>query len=101
MRLDILLAHGGVYADLDTVFVNPLPERLFHERFVLGREHDVPASPAGGVALPSLCNALIMAEPGAEFARLWRGRMHVPPSTAPGRDTRPCCHARSPMSTRR
>ncbi len=74
VRLDVLLEHGGVYADLDTIFVRPLPERLFAERFVLGREDDVPCD-GTATAAPSLCNALIMAERGAEFARLWRARM--------------------------
>lgn len=74
LRLDLLLEHGGVYADLDTIFVRPIPDRLFTERFVLGREDDVPCATTGA-ARASLCNALILAEPGAEFGRLWRSRM--------------------------
>ena len=29
VRLDALIAHGGVYADIDTLFVHPVPARLF------------------------------------------------------------------------
>lgn len=74
IRLEKVLAHGGVYADIDTLFVNPFPARLFEERFVLGREGDVVPSP-GEPPRPSLCNAVIMAEPGAEFGRLWLEEM--------------------------
>ena len=74
IRLEQLLSTGGVYADIDTLFVNPFPERLWEERFVLGREADVSPGP-GQPARPSLCNALIMAEPDAEFGRLWLAEM--------------------------
>jgi hypothetical protein len=75
LRLKILLEHGGVYADMDTLFVNPLPVYLFDQQFVLGEERPVEREP-GGAPMPSLCNALIMAAPGAEFARLWLKRMY-------------------------
>lgn len=71
VRLDALIQHGGVYADIDTLFVRPLPDALFHHPFVLGREGDI-ADPATGVARPSLCNAFILSAPGAAFARTWR-----------------------------
>jgi hypothetical protein len=74
VRLEKLLDAGGVYADIDTVFVNPLPRRLFQEPFVLGREADIVDERTGRSA-PSLCNALILAEPGAAFGRLWLDRM--------------------------
>ena len=76
IRLDALLAHGGVYADMDTLFVRPLPEALFQKPFVIGREHDVTDGPAE-TPRPSLCNALLMAEPGAAFARHWRQAMET------------------------
>jgi hypothetical protein len=75
VRLDALIAHGGVYADVDTVFVNPIPRHLFDEPFVLGREDDI--QEPDGTSRRSLCNAVIMAEPGAEFARRWRARMET------------------------
>jgi len=73
IRLDALIEHGGVYADIDTLFVNPIPEALFHAPFVLGREDDI-QDPSTGRVRPSLCNAFTLSEPGAEFARLWRDR---------------------------
>jgi glycosyltransferase involved in cell wall biosynthesis len=74
VRLDALLAHGGVYADIDTIFVRPFPEELFAHQFVIGREAAVRDEQSGELR-PSLCNALMMAEPGAQFARAWRERM--------------------------
>lgn len=74
IRLERLLEQGGVYADIDTIFVHPIPETLWRQPFVLGREGDVVAAP-GQPPQPSLCNALIMAEPGAAFGRLWLAEM--------------------------
>jgi hypothetical protein len=73
VRLQILL-QGGIYADMDTLFVRPLPQHLFECACVMGLERldsSAPASSAGG----SLCNAFIMAEPGSAFIRLWLERM--------------------------
>jgi hypothetical protein len=74
VRLERLLEHGGVYADLDTIFVNPFLSELWDQLFVLGKEGDVVPAP-GEAPHPSLCNAVIMAEPGAEFGRLWLRQM--------------------------
>jgi hypothetical protein len=75
IRLKILLEHGGVYADVDTIFVNPLPAELFDEQFVIGEEDPVLDE---GESTPheSLCNAFLMAAPGAEFAQRWLERMY-------------------------
>jgi hypothetical protein len=73
LRLSILLDEGGVYADMDTLFINPLPAHWFAKPFVLGEEAPLPG--ADGVLRPSLCNALIMARPAATFARRWLERM--------------------------
>jgi hypothetical protein len=73
LRLSILVDEGGVYADMDTLFVNPLPARWLAQPFVLGEEAPLPG--ADGVLRPSLCNALIMAQPEAAFARRWLARM--------------------------
>ena len=73
IRLDILAAHGGVYADMDTLFVQPLPQRLFRHEFVIGEEAPLPGP--DGVLRPSLCNALMLARPGAAFPVRWRSRM--------------------------
>ncbi|MGO9821964.1 MAG: glycosyltransferase [Solirubrobacteraceae bacterium] len=74
IRLDALLAHGGVYADIDTIFVSPFPTDLFEAPFVIGREPAVRDERSGELR-PSLCNALMMAERGAPFANAWRERM--------------------------
>jgi glycosyltransferase involved in cell wall biosynthesis len=74
IRLDALLARGGVYADIDTIFVRPFPRELFTAPFVIGREAPV-RDEGSGELRPSLCNALMMARPGARFARVWRDEM--------------------------
>jgi Glycosyltransferase sugar-binding region containing DXD motif len=74
IRLDALIEHGGVYADLDTIFVRPFPPELFHAPFVIGTEIPV-ADELTGEWRPSLCNAVLMSEPNAQFARAWRDRM--------------------------
>lgn len=75
IRLKVLLRHGGVYADIDTLFVRPLPERLYERPFVIGEENAVvPLS--GRQPEASLCNALLMAPPGSIFAREWLVRMY-------------------------
>jgi hypothetical protein len=74
-RLEIVAEHGGIYADMDTLFVAPLPERFFQQSFILGRETadwSAAARAAGG----SLCNAWMMGEPGAPFARHWLARTY-------------------------
>jgi len=73
LRLSILLEEGGVYADMDTLFVKALPARWLDEPFVIGEQEPVPG--ADGVLRPSLCNAVMIAQPGAEFARTWLARM--------------------------
>lgn len=74
IRLDALIEDGGIYADIDTLFIRPLPESLFDHSFVIGREADV-VDEVDGSLRPSLCNALMMAEPGSEYARQWRAQM--------------------------
>jgi len=74
IRLDALIKHGGVYADMDTLFVRPFPDDLFEAPFVIGREPRV-VDERSGELRSSLCNALLMAERGAHFARQWRDRM--------------------------
>jgi hypothetical protein len=74
IRLERLLERGGIYADIDTLFVSPFPAELMEKPFVLGREGDLPRPGSDALQL-SLCNALIMAEPGAEFGRMWLDEM--------------------------
>jgi len=74
IRLDALIELGGVYADIDTLFLRPLPEDLYCEQFVIGEEDPVRDERTGEVR-PSLCNAVLISAPGAGFARAWRARM--------------------------
>jgi hypothetical protein len=71
IRLDALIEDGGIYADIDTLFVAPFPEEFFAAKFVLGREDDVRDGLTGEVR-PSLCNALLLSEPRSLFAVTWR-----------------------------
>jgi len=71
LRLEILIAEGGTYADMDSLFLRPFPQNWRSLSCIMGRERP-PAVP--GVE-GSLCNALIAAEPGAPFCRLWLDRM--------------------------
>lgn len=66
-RLRILLDEGGIYADIDTLFLRPLPTEWRKRRFILGREKAPAPAAEGG----SLCNAWIASAPGAEFCRRW------------------------------
>lgn len=75
IRLEVLDEEGGVYADIDTLFVNPMPAELFGYDFVLGSEGEM-QDPAGGGSYESLCNALILARPGARFGRRWLEDMY-------------------------
>ncbi len=74
VRLDALIEFGGIYADIDTVFVRPIRADLFRAPFVIGRESPV-RDERTGIVKPSLCNALMMAEPHSRFASVWRERM--------------------------
>ena len=73
IRLQVLLESGGIYADMDTLFVQSLPARLFQHDFVLGEEPPLPDKL--GILHPSLCNAVIMSRPAARFAATWLERM--------------------------
>ena len=67
-RLQILEEQGGIYADIDTLFVRSIPDEWLSADFILGRERPPPAAGKGG----SLCNAWIASKPGAEFCQRWR-----------------------------
>ncbi len=70
LRLDILIEHGGVYADIDSLFVGAYPDDLYRHECVLGEEP--PFTGANGILHPSLCNAVIVAQPQSRFLRRWR-----------------------------
>ena len=74
IRLEKLLETGGVYADIDTLFVTPYPAGLFAKPFVLGREDPIRCTKTGEMK-QSLCNALIFSRPRSAFCRLWFEKM--------------------------
>jgi hypothetical protein len=76
VRLDVLAEHGGLYADIDTVFVSPPPDDFWESAAVIGREADV-FDPRTERLRPSLSNALLMAEPGAAFVTRWRAQIEA------------------------
>lgn len=71
LRLEILIAEGGFYADMDTLFVRPLPDAWADRSCILGRETPPPEAQGAG----SLCNAWIGARKGSAFLELWLASM--------------------------
>jgi hypothetical protein len=74
IRLEKLYEHGGIYADLDTIFVHKMPDDLYTKPFVMGHEVDFYDKETGQTK-PSLCNAFLMSQKGAEFANIWLKEM--------------------------
>lgn len=68
VRLDALIRHGGIYVDIDTVFVRRFPEALRSRAFVAGREVDLNGQPSVG-------NAALAGEANSAFAHRWRAAM--------------------------
>lgn len=75
-RLEALEAYGGVYADMDTLFVAPLSEAFFELPFVMGKERLDGARASAQEVGGSLCNAWMMGEPGAAFVGHWLERLY-------------------------
>jgi len=73
VRLEKLVERGGIYADIDTLFVRPLPEHFFDKAFILGREPEIVNE--SGELHSSLCNAWILSEEDSEFGCLWLEKM--------------------------
>jgi hypothetical protein len=73
LRLQILLAEGGCYADIDTLFVRPYPQRFFEHEFAIGEE--TAFTDERGLLRPSLCNAVMFARPGARYVAAWLQHM--------------------------
>lgn len=67
LRLRILRDEGGIYADMDTLFLRPLPDVLRFHPFVMGHER----SPWPERGEGSLCNAWMASAPGSDFASRW------------------------------
>lgn len=70
-RLRILVEEGGIYADIDTLFLRPVPAEWRNRQYILGHERVPGTASQDG----SLCNAWIASAPGAEFGRLWLAEM--------------------------
>ena len=68
IRLRALLDAGGVYADMDTLFVRRLPDTYFDQRFVIGEE-DAGAYSGDRVVANPLCNAFLVSERDSVFGR--------------------------------
>jgi hypothetical protein len=62
-RLQVLLEHGGIYMDLDTICRKPFTP-LLHHSCVVGVQ-GIEEGPYG------LCNGVLLAEPKSEFLQLW------------------------------
>lgn len=74
VRVEKLIERGGIYADIDTLFVSPVPDALYAQPVVMGREAPV-FDEKLRCERPSVCNAFIMAERGAPFLVELRARM--------------------------
>lgn len=72
LRLEVLREFGGVYVDMDTLFIERYPDDYFSQDCVLGEEAPVRAST--GIDQPSLCNAVIFAREGSRFVGDWLDR---------------------------
>ena len=72
LRLQLLLAHGGLYLDLDVVVLHTFHGLLRGRKsFLIGRE----GHPSHG-GFHGLCNAVLLARPNASFARRWLDEYH-------------------------
>jgi hypothetical protein len=71
IRLDLLAQHGGMYADMDTLFVRPIPDELWTQQAVIGRENPVDYFDSDGPE-DSLTNALMLSQPSSSFITQWR-----------------------------
>ena len=70
IRLRALYDEGGVYADMDTLFIRRASPRLWDESCVLGQERPVWVDRIREHR-GALCNAVIMAEPEAPLVGAW------------------------------
>ena len=71
IRLDVLARDGGMYADIDTLFVRPVPDEWWTHAAVIGQEAPVSYGDTA-VLEPSVSNCLVMARPGSGFIEAWR-----------------------------
>lgn len=69
-RLLILKEHGGVYADIDTLFYRPFFPHFENKECVLGKEEQFHRE-RNRLLMSGLCNALIIAKKESNFINLW------------------------------
>jgi len=62
IRLQVLLEHGGIYADTDTIFVKPFND-ILNNKFILGQQ--------GIDGCEGLCPAIILSEKNSTFGQYW------------------------------
>jgi hypothetical protein len=74
LRLDALAEWGGLYADIDTLFVAPLPAECWSAQSVIGLEAEV-VDARTGIARASSSNAIILSRPHGRFVEAWRARI--------------------------
>jgi hypothetical protein len=70
-RLEIMIKYGGIYADMDTLFINEIPDHFFEQNFIMGMEKANWKQAATRAAGGSICNAWMMGGPESDFAKLW------------------------------
>jgi len=64
IRLQVLIEHGGIYMDVDTICKKPFTDLLNH-KCVLA----IQGTPEGNIE--GLCDGVILAEKGSEFIQHW------------------------------
>jgi hypothetical protein len=69
IRLEALLAYGGIYLDTDVFVLHSFDDLLGHD-FVMGRESAAEWSP-GELTQGGLCNAIILANKHSAFLKHW------------------------------
>lgn len=68
-RMLIMKEHGGVYADLDTLFYREFPAQWFDEKFVIGTECCYESGAPKYIT--GLGNSLFLCDAESEFLDLW------------------------------
>lgn len=84
LRLEVLLRYGGLYLDMDTLSLRPLPLELRREaEFIIGKQNPKLQTASDRMRVVSavgelgrrsyygLCNAVMAAVPGSRFVRHW------------------------------
>ena len=59
LRLQILIEHGGIYLDLDTICIQSF-DKFLKEKVVMGRESEL-----------GLCNCVIISPSNSDFLKRW------------------------------